>query len=36
MLEECDVYVYDLATSTKEDLEYVCGIFSSAKTTLEE
>lgn len=29
MLEECDVYVYDLASSSKSDLEYVCGIFNN-------
>lgn len=33
MIEECDVYVYELTTSDPSDLEYVCSIF---KNPLEE
>lgn len=36
MLEECDVYVYDLETADKSDIEYVCGIFQNPALTLEE
>ncbi|CAD8042976.1 unnamed protein product [Paramecium primaurelia] len=36
MLEECDVYVYDVASATQQDLDFVCDIFRNSKTTLEE
>ncbi|CAD8139433.1 unnamed protein product [Paramecium pentaurelia] len=36
MLEECDVYVYDVASATQTDLDFVCDIFRNSKTTLEE
>lgn len=36
MFEECDVYVYDLATSPKSDLEFICGILANPAFTFEE